>query len=153
MKVGTFGGIGVYIHWSFWLLIGVYLVSATSSAGLAAGLYAVAFVMSIFVCVVLHEFGHAAAAARFGIPTADITLLPIGGIARLARMPEKPIQELIIALAGPAVNVVIAVVLLVPIMFGVSIGGSAPAVGAGLDFLTQLLFANVILVRNSTAVM
>jgi Zn-dependent protease len=146
MKVGTFGGIGVYIHWTFWVLIAVYLLSATSANGLAAGLYAVAFVLSIFVCVVLHEFGHAGAAAAFGIPTSDITLLPIGGVARLARLPERPYQELIIAIAGPAVNVVIAGLLLFPVMFGVIIGGSAPVVGSGMDFLAQLLAANIVLV-------
>lgn len=146
MKVGTFGGIGVYIHWSFWLLILVYLLSVTSSAGLAAGLYAVVFVLSIFACIVLHEFGHAAAAAVFGIPTADITLLPIGGMARLTRLPEKPSQELLIALAGPAVNVVIAGILFLLIAAGLATGMAAPGIEAGGDFLVQLLFANVVLI-------
>lgn len=145
MKVGTVKGVGVYIHWTFWLLILIYLFSATANAGFIAGLVAVAFVLSIFACVVLHEFGHAAAAAAFGIPTADITLLPIGGVARLTRLPEKPYQELLIALAGPAVNVVIAGLLLPLVMFGVLLGGSAPAVG-GSDFLAQLLAANIVLV-------
>jgi Zn-dependent protease len=146
MKIGTVGGIGVYIHWTFWLLIAAYLITSTASNGLAAGIYAVAFVMSIFACVVLHEFGHAGAAAAFGIPTADITLLPIGGVARLSRLPEKPYQELLIALAGPAVNVVIAFLLLPLVLFGVMVGGSAPAIGTGMDFLAQLLAANIILV-------
>ncbi|MCA9133824.1 MAG: hypothetical protein KDA45_11745, partial [Planctomycetales bacterium] len=146
MKVGTFGGIGVYIHWTFWLLIAIYLISVTATSGLGAGLLAVAFVMCVFGCVVLHEFGHAGAAAAFGIPTADITLLPIGGVARLTRLPDKPYQELIVALAGPAVNVVIAGLLLPLVWFGVELGGSAPAVGAGMDFLTQLLAANIVLV-------
>lgn len=146
MKIGSFRGIGVYIHWSFWMLILFYLVAASSSGGLAAGLTAVAFIFSVFACVVCHEFGHALAAARFGIPTKDITLLPIGGVARLERIPEKPVQELVIALAGPAVNVVIAAILVLPVMAGVLVGGSAPILGEGLDFLTQLLAANIILV-------
>ncbi len=145
MKIGSVGGIGVYIHWTFWLLIAVYLVSATAQAGLAAGLMAVLFVLSIFGCVLLHEFGHAGAAAAFGIPTHDITLLPFGGVARLARMPSKPYQELIIALAGPAVNVVLAVGLLCLLAVGVVIGDRVPLL-AGTDLLSQLLVVNIVLV-------
>ncbi|RMF41151.1 MAG: site-2 protease family protein [Planctomycetota bacterium] len=146
MKVGTFGGIPVYIHWSFWLLIAAYFFPAVMSGGLGAALYAVAFILAIFFCVVLHEFGHATAAAMYGIPTADITLLPIGGVARLRRMPDNPLHELVIALAGPAVNVVIAGALLVPWMFGVAVGRAAPGVGIGTDFIEQLIAANIFLV-------
>ncbi len=145
MKIGTFKGIGVYIHWTFWLLMAVYLVMVSAQAGLAAGLVAVAFIMAIFACVLLHEFGHAAAAAAFGISTTDITLLPIGGVARLERMPKLPKQELLIALAGPAVNLAIAAVLLVPVGLGLQLGGSAAFMG-GSDVLNQLLFANMVLV-------
>src|SRR5258708_14812853 len=92
-------GIQLRLHVTFLLLI-VWL--ALSSLGAAI------FVLLLFLCVVLHEFGHAFAAKAFGIKTPDITLLPIGGVARLERMPEEPMQELIIAAAGPAVNVIIA---------------------------------------------
>lgn len=145
MKIGSVGGIGVYIHWTFWLLIAVYLVSVTTQAGLAVGLMAVLFVLSIFGCVLLHEFGHAGAAAVFGIPTHDITLLPFGGVARLARMPSKPYQELIIALAGPAVNVVIAIGLFFLLAIGVVIGDRVPLL-AGADLISQLLVVNIVLV-------
>ncbi|HVI83576.1 MAG TPA: site-2 protease family protein [Chthoniobacterales bacterium] len=92
-------GIQLRIHVTFLLLIGWL---ALGSAG------AVVFVLLLFLCVVLHEFGHAIAAKSYGINTPDITLLPIGGVARLERMPEEPKQELVIAIAGPLVNVIIA---------------------------------------------
>lgn len=111
-KIANILGIGVYIHATFSLLILFILYSSWSQghtiAQAAAG---VVFVLSIFACVVLHEFGHALTARRFGIRTRDITLLPIGGVARLERMPRDPKQELWVALAGPAVNVGIAAVL------------------------------------------
>lgn len=156
MKIGSVAGIGVYIHWTFWLLIAVYMMSAFSNQGWEAALYAGAFILSIFGCVVAHEFGHAGAAAYYGIPTADITLLPIGGVARLKRIPEKPIQEFVIALAGPAVNVVIAAVLFVLVVAGIVVSGAAPGLGSenlateslgrSMQFMDQMIAANVFLV-------
>ena len=110
LKIGTFWGIGVYVHWTFSLLVGFVAYAAHSQ-----GPYFVAFnvllLLHVFLCVTLHEYGHSLTARRFGIPTVDITLLPIGGVARLHRMPRIPWQELVVAVAGPAVNVVIATVL------------------------------------------
>jgi Zn-dependent protease/predicted transcriptional regulator len=112
-QVGTFFGITVHVHATVLLLLAALLVLPMTTGGtLASAFNEVAFVALAFSCVVLHEFGHALTARHFGVKTRDITLYPIGGIARLERIPRDPHQEFWIALAGPAVNVVIAVVLL-----------------------------------------
>ncbi len=113
-KLGSFTGIGIYVHWTMSLLLGVVFVFALSQ-GISMGetLAALVFVGVLFGCVILHELGHALMAKNFGIPTLDITMYPIGGVARLQSMPREPRQELLIAIAGPAVNLAIAAVLFV----------------------------------------
>lgn len=115
LPIFRIAGIQLRIHVTFLLLIGWLGLGYYRSGGSAAAAAGITFILLLFLCVVLHEFGHAIAAKGFGINTPDITLLPIGGVARLERMPEKPSQELIVALAGPAVNVIIALCLLVVI--------------------------------------
>ena len=97
-KLGRVAGIDVFVHPTFLLVL---LFPGVLTGGL---LHAVLLVLSVFGCVLLHELGHALMARRFGIETEDITLYPIGGVARLRRMPRAPGAELLIALAGPAVN-------------------------------------------------
>jgi Zn-dependent protease/predicted transcriptional regulator len=111
-KLARIAGIDVYVHATFFMVVAwIGLIHWNESHRVAAVIEGVAFILALFACVVAHEFGHALTAARYGIRTKDITLLPIGGLARLERIPEVPIQELWVALAGPAVNVVIAAVL------------------------------------------
>src|SRR3954462_1344195 len=104
-------GIDVKIHGTFFLLLAWFGFIFYRQSGSAAAIDGILFVLLIFLCVLLHEFGHALAARRYGIKTPDITLLPIGGVARLERMPDKPSQELVVAVAGPLVNIVIAAAL------------------------------------------
>jgi Zn-dependent protease len=146
-KLGEVAGIGVFVHWSFLILPILIAWPALANGAVAAALSSVLFVLAVFGCVALHELGHALAARRYGIDTLDITLLPIGGLARLERMPRKPIQELVIALAGPAVNVAIAAA----IFAGLHLAGGIRAmlVSANIvasPFLVQLMWANVALV-------
>ncbi|HNN00722.1 MAG TPA: site-2 protease family protein, partial [Turneriella sp.] len=109
IPIGEFRGIKVYIHWTFFLLLTwIGLSSYRAAQNTEQALLTVAYIITLFGCVVLHEFGHALTARRFGIVTRDITLFPIGGMARMEKMPEKPMQELLVAIAGPMVNVVIA---------------------------------------------
>ncbi|MBK8045420.1 MAG: site-2 protease family protein [Haliscomenobacter sp.] len=111
-RIATFLGIPLRLHWSFGLvfLYVLYLGRGEAWDWLAMA-WAMGFVLALFTCVTLHEYGHAIMARRFGVPTRDIVLSPIGGIARLDRLPSKPMQELLIALAGPLVNVGIAALL------------------------------------------
>jgi Zn-dependent protease/CBS domain-containing protein len=145
-RLGQISGIGVYVHPTFLLLVGWVALSYLSNGhGVHAALAGVLFVLAVFAIVVLHELGHSLAARRYGIGTRDITLLPIGGVARLERMPTNPVQELVVGLAGPAVNVVLAGLCLAGLVLsgGRLEAGSFAAPGAPL--LSKLFFANVTL--------
>jgi Zn-dependent protease len=148
-RIGTAFGIGLYVHWSF-LIIPLLAVTSTWRNGADAVMLSTGLVFGLFGCVLLHELGHALMARRFGIETRDITLLPIGGVARLERMSEHPGEEIAIAAAGPFVNVVIAAGL----WLGMELAGISPwASGELMEFgtladrlLVLTLGANIMLV-------
>jgi len=152
-RIGRLFGIDVRLHWTFLLLVGwVLFARLGTGAGLVDALRSLGFVFAIFGCIILHECGHALAARRYGIGTRDITILPIGGLARLDRMPEEPMREIVVALAGPLVNVAIALVLGAillatrgadGILAAESVEGADPLQG---NFLPALLAVNVLLV-------
>lgn len=112
LRVGSVARIDIYLHWTFGLLVvGIFALYLVQGNTVPAALAGVGLILALFLCVVLHELGHALTARRFDVPTRDITLYPIGGVARLQRIPEEPMKEFWIAVAGPAVNLVIAAVL------------------------------------------
>jgi Zn-dependent protease len=146
LKLGSAFGIGIYLHWSFFLLPAWVLLANVGLGGWPLAFFALVVVLAVFGCVVLHELGHAMMARRFGIPTRDITLYPIGGVARLERMSEKPWEEFWIAVAGPAVNVVIAGLLAAFLGVSSEVSRLVPLPELGLLFLKTLMWINVGLV-------
>ena len=144
--IGVVQGTTIRIHVTFLLLLLWIGGSGFAHGGAREATASVVFVCLLFLCVLLHEFGHVIAARRYGVKTPDITLLPIGGVAQMERIPEKPQEELVVALAGPAVNVVIAAVLFL------LLGGFPPLDAAtelhspGQGILERLAWVNLTLV-------
>ena len=150
LVLGEVSGIRIKIHWTFILLIGWVVFSEYQRGStLPTILLMIGFVLVIFSCVVLHELGHALMARRFGIKTRKITLLPIGGVASLEKMPEDPKQELLVAIAGPAVNLGIALLLAVAIPFKTFFSGNPEELISYItpsNFLFFVFIANILLV-------
>ena len=147
IRIGTFAGIGVFMHLTFPLIIGwvglSYWLQTRTLGGVFEGIL---FTLILFGFVVMHEFGHALTARRYGIKTRDITLYPIGGVARLERMPDKPIQEFWVALAGPAVNVAIAAVLFAWLTVSGSFAPLASLTLTSGPFIERLMLVNISLI-------
>jgi Zn-dependent protease/CBS domain-containing protein len=145
-RLGRLAGIDIFVHPTFAiLLVWVAVSSGLQERTVAAAAQGVVLMLVLFGCIVLHELGHALMARRFGIATKDITLLPIGGMARLERMPERPLHEFLVALAGPAVTLLIAVTLSAWLyLSGDWRPPDAIAVSRGA-FVEQVMLANVAL--------
>lgn len=145
LYLGRVSGIKISVHWTFLILI-AWIVFANMRSGLGPNeiLWSVGFILTIFLCVILHELGHALTAQRFNIKTKGISILPIGGVAQLESIPEEPKEELLIALAGPAVNIVIAVLLYPFVNFASAIGEfeTLERIGPG-NFLIALMTINL----------
>jgi stage IV sporulation protein FB len=147
--IGRIAGTEVKVHITFLLLLAWIAYSAYVEAGTAAAMGDVVFVVSFFLCVLLHEFGHILMARRFGVRTPDVILLPIGGVARLERIPEEPRQELLIALAGPAVTLgIILVLFLAALVTGQPVALGDP-LAAQVPFVVRLMVVNaMVLIFN-----
>jgi Zn-dependent protease/CBS domain-containing protein len=113
VNIGSIAGTAIRIHFTFLLFLAWIFIASWISGGPTAAWSGLLFMILLFACVLAHEFGHIFVARAFGVPTPDVTLLPIGGVARLARIPEAPVEELLVAIAGPLVNVVITIGLVV----------------------------------------
>ena len=146
-KLGNFAGIDVYVHATFLLLIGwVGYSHWLEHQNWGQVFNGILFILALFACVILHEYGHALTARKYGIKTRDITIYPIGGVARLERMPEKPIEELWVALMGPVVNVVIAAGLFAYLYLTSSLVPLNELTVASGSFLERLMTVNISLV-------
>lgn len=153
LRLGSVSGIKIEVHWTFTLLlIWVAFLEIQEGGSLERILLNEALIVVLFLCVVLHELGHALTAKKFNINTQKIMLLPIGGVATLEKMPDKPRQELLVALAGPAVNVIIAILLamIVPVKsyfnFDAVVLEEVLYEPTFQNFLFYLFIANVMLV-------
>jgi stage IV sporulation protein FB len=144
-SLGRIAGTEVRVHFTFLLLVAWYAIAAGLRGGQAAAIEATIFILAVFACVLAHEFGHVLAARRYGIETRDITLLPIGGVANIQRMPDRPWQEFVIAIAGPLVNVAIAAVLIALFDVNLSSARVADIEQGRVNFIANLVTVNVAL--------
>ena len=144
LTIGTVAGTAVRLHFTFLLLLAWIGIGGYLSHGPAAALDLLSFIVLLFLCVVLHEFGHIFMAKRFGVKTPEVIISPIGGIANMERIPKVPVQELQVAIAGPLVNVVIAALLMVGFGIGFEQLGSIQFDTASLA--VRLAYVNVALV-------
>jgi stage IV sporulation protein FB len=145
-NIGSIAGTAIRIHITFLLFLAWIFFGSYTSGGAEAAWNSLAFMLLLFACVVAHEFGHIFMARRFGVTTPMVTLLPIGGVAQLERIPEKPWEEFLVAIAGPAVNIVIAAALV--LLFGASLEPQnlAAVDDVSVGILDRLAVVNIFLV-------
>ncbi|MGB1241575.1 MAG: site-2 protease family protein [Chitinophagales bacterium] len=156
LRIGQLSGIGVFIHWTFtFILLYVAYQVIEDGGDIWDILIGEAFLLLIYLCVVLHEMGHILAARKYGVDTLHIVLYPIGGVASLERIPEKPFEELIVAIAGPMVNVGIALGLSLYIFTSLDVPSLSnidemirfsSTLNAFDEFIVGLAFVNLLLV-------
>jgi stage IV sporulation protein FB len=145
LNIGTIAGTAVRVHVTFLLFLGWIFAASWAAGGPEAAWQGLVFLLLLFACVVAHEFGHIFTARGFGIATPDVTLLPIGGVARLERIPEEPYQEFLVAIAGPLVNVAIAAVLIVIAGAGVNAGDLFAVESPNTSMIDRLAAVNLFL--------
>ena len=145
VNIGSIAGTAIRIHFTFLLFLAWIFISSWLSGGGAAAWNGLAFMLLVFACVLAHEFGHIFTARAFGVPTPDVTLLPIGGVARLERIPEKPSEELLVAIAGPLVNIAIAILLVALFGAGVSERHLAALESTQVSMVDRLAAVNLFL--------
>lgn len=150
-RIGSLAGIPIGIHWTFLLILVWVGASSLSNGGNSEDLvFNLVLVLAVFFCIILHELGHALTARRFGIKTRDILITPFGGLARMERLPEKPAQEILVALAGPFINLVIGFGLMVSLLLsGVSFSQLIPSEGELITekfYLITLFRINIFLI-------
>src|SRR5215213_9407783 len=146
LPIAVIAGTVVRIHITFLLFLIWIAGTQWQLGGQAAALDSVLFIVLLFACVLAHEFGHIFAARRYGIRTPEVTLWPIGGVASLERIPEKPSEELVVALAGPAVNVVIALAILLVLDQTLDEAAMTELENPRAQLLARVAAANVFLV-------
>lgn len=146
VTLGRVAGIAIRMHLTFLILLGwVGLQAYRSGGGLGDVLSGIGFVLAVFAVVVLHELGHALTARAFGVQTKDIVLLPIGGMARLESIPKEPRAELLIALAGPAVNAVLALGFGLASYMVLPPSAWSDPTGLAESFLVRMMVVNMVL--------
>jgi stage IV sporulation protein FB len=145
LNIGTIAGTQVRVHITFLLFLGWIFLASYAAGGAPEAWSGLAFMVLLFACVLAHEFGHIFTARAFGVATPDVTLYPIGGVARLERIPEQPHEEFLIAIAGPLVNVVIAVLLVVLAGANLHAGSLAAVESARVSLIDRLAAVNLFL--------
>src|SRR6202140_4377475 len=145
LNIGTIAGTAVRVHITFLLFLGWIFAADYASGGPGEAWTGLAFMVLLFACVLAHEFGHIFTARAFGVSTPDVTLLPIGGVARLERIPEEPYEEFLIAIAGPLVNVAIAFALVLVAGAHLSTGDLAVVESPQTSMIDRLAAVNLFL--------